>query len=282
MRRLRSAFLSLLLVVGIAIGAVTLWLAPGRSAPVVDAPESVPRLVTVSPQTRTLRSVVALPGTVVRGRPLDVVAPIRGVIESKRHTVGDSVAVGEVLGTITDQEGAVEVVAGVPGRVVSWAVADQDQVTGGQILGAIAPDAFEAIATVPPELLYRFYGPPLGVTASIARGPAPFECPVISLASEDPESAASAVLLRCAIPTAIRAFAGSQVTLGAVTGEAANAMTLPVEAVIGQADRGFVTVAQDGGDLERREVILGLTDGVAIQIVEGLASDERVTVPPAE
>ncbi|MER3603249.1 MAG: hypothetical protein C4298_05480, partial [Thermus sp.] len=39
----------------------------------------------------------------------------------------------------------------------------------------------EAIAVVPPEVLYRFYDQPSSVTVKLDRGPGPFDCPLVSL-----------------------------------------------------------------------------------------------------
>lgn len=148
---------------------------------------------------------------------------------------------------------------------------------------AVPPtDRLEAVAVVPPELLYRFYDPPRSISVKLDRGPGPFDCPLVSLgaadaASNDPLSAP--VELRCRIPQDIRAFPGVRVKIAVVTGEARNVLILPVTAVAGESDQGYVTLLRNGERI-RRDVQLGLTDGTNIEIRAGLAEGDRVLVPP--
>ncbi|GIW20315.1 MAG: hypothetical protein KatS3mg065_0611 [Chloroflexota bacterium] len=145
-----------------------------------------------------------------------------------------------------------------------------------------ATEPLEAVAVVPPELLYRFYDSPRSISVKLDRGPGPFDCPLVSLgaadaASDDPLSVP--VELRCRIPRDVRAFAGVRLKIAVVTGEARNVLILPITAVAGESDQGYVTLLQDGSRV-RRDVRLGLTDGLNIEIREGLAEGDRVLVPP--
>lgn len=141
---------------------------------------------------------------------------------------------------------------------------------------------FEGVASVPPELLYRFSEPPRSVTVLLEQGPGPLDCPVLSFGASldeasDPLSAP--VRVRCQLPGSVRAFSGARLKMGVLTGEARDVLVLPVTAVAGRADEGYVTLVE-GGQRVRRDVQLGLTDGLNIEIKRGLAEGDRVVVPP--
>ncbi len=143
-------------------------------------------------------------------------------------------------------------------------------------------NGLEAVAVVPPEVLYRFYDSPRSISAKLDRGPGPFDCPLLSLGAADAtadDPLSVPVELRCRIPQDVRAFPGVRLKIAVVTGEARNVLVLPVTAVAGESDQGYVTLLSDG-EQTRRNVRLGLTDGTNIEIREGLTEGDRVLVPP--
>ncbi len=143
-------------------------------------------------------------------------------------------------------------------------------------------DHLEAVAIVPPELLYRLYDLPRSISVKLDRGPGPFDCPLSSLGARGGESGdplEAPVELRCRIPQDIRAFPGVRLKIAVVTGEVRNVLILPLTAVAGESDQGYVTLLRDGERI-RREVRLGLTDGINIEIREGLSEGDRVLIPP--
>jgi hypothetical protein len=147
-----------------------------------------------------------------------------------------------------------------------------------------ATGRLEALAVVPPEILYRFYEAPRSVTIKLDRGPGPFDCPLVELGAGEGDGTdplAVPVQLRCLIPDDVRAFPGVRLKVAVVTGEARDVLILPVTAVAGESDQGYVTLLQDGSRV-RRDVRLGLTDGLNIEIRAGLAEGDRVLVPPED
>ena len=278
MRRPRGSITSVLLVGAIGLGVAALLLAPRPGASEPADEEQGPQIVT--PTRRDLRSVVALQGTIAPSPDVPVPAPIPGRLDSQRHQIGDHVVEGDVLATITDPSGALPVAATATGIITEWAYPDGADVAGGARLGVIAPDSYQAVADIEPDLLYRFDGPPIAVTVGIENGPAPFPCPLVSFGAEDDVASGGSVRIRCEVPSDIRAFPGSRASIGAVTGEAPGAITLPLEAVIGQADLGTVTIVSMDGRQETRNVALGLSDGIYVEVVDGLDVDEAVVVPP--
>jgi hypothetical protein len=143
-------------------------------------------------------------------------------------------------------------------------------------------DGLEVVAVVAPELLYRFYEEPVEVVARIDRGPAPFVCPFVAIGP--PEGSAPSVdtpvELRCRVPDDVRAFAGVRVDLAVTTAEVTDALVVPVTAVEGTADTGRVTVVLPSGEEVDREVTLGITDGVVVEVIAGLDESDAVLDPP--
>jgi hypothetical protein len=51
---------------------------------------------------------------------------------------------------------------------------------------------------------------------------------------------------------------------------------IPLSAVLGQADKGQVTVVSDDGKREVRTVKLGINDGTKVQVIDGLQAGEKI------
>ncbi len=143
-------------------------------------------------------------------------------------------------------------------------------------LGQSAGRPFDLVSTVDPNLLYRFYSPPTKIMARIDQGPGPFECTFLSIGNQPGGSAQDPVQLRCRVPDGIRVFSGVRAKVAVTTGVASNVVVLPVSAVDGDADNGSVTLARADGEHEQRSVRLGLTDGVRVEVVDGLTAGEKV------
>ena len=82
----------------------------------------------------------------------------------------------------------------------------------------------------------------------------------------------------CVVPADLTVFEGMPAVLALTTADVRDVLTLPVEAVAGTAERGLVLLEGPDGPVER-EVVLGPTDGIRIQIVSGVDDDDRVRVP---
>ena len=253
------------------------------------APSTAPGAASaVAPVTRgTIRSVVVLDGVAVPAPAITIQSPAVGIVVTEKMQAGTSVRSGQEVARVRLDGGeSVTVIAPAAGLIRSWLVSDGDPVRLGDPLGSLDPGGFLAHAVVAPELLYRFYGPPVAIKVKLDKGPAPFDCPfsyvgaAVNGSESDPSSVP--VHLRCSIPEGIRVFAGLRLKLAAVTGESRNVLMLPLQAVAGEADRGFVTLVDENGLASQRDVLLGLTDGVNIEIVDGLSEGDRVAVPPAD
>jgi hypothetical protein len=156
----------------------------------------------------------------------------------------------------------------------------------GIVLGL--PEAYRAVAVVDPALLYRFYDRPVSILVKIDKGPAPFDCPFLSTGlatgSAPPADLGSAgpVYVSCRIPKGVRVFAGIPCLVAVTTAVANNVLLVPVTAVEGGADVGFVTLIDSSGKQLRRQVQLGVSDGTRIQVISGVSEGDRILdLPPS-
>ena len=60
-----------------------------------------------------------------------------------------------------------------------------------------------------------------------------------------------------------------------------NVLTVPVRSVISFQGKDHVAVRKPAGELEWREVTLGLSDGVSFEVKNGIQSGEVVILEPA-
>ncbi|TDE13559.1 acyltransferase domain-containing protein [Jiangella asiatica] len=70
-----------------------------------------------------------------------VVAPMKGTFTGTGAKVGDQLAAGDAVGTVTSLRDALEVTAGHGGTVIEWLVEDGDPVAPGQPLVRLHPEA---------------------------------------------------------------------------------------------------------------------------------------------
>jgi multidrug efflux pump subunit AcrA (membrane-fusion protein) len=278
----------LIVVTLLSFGAVAILVLQLRAAPApaerpFGSPSgSLPRAVAVT--RADIRSVVVLDGAIAAA-PIEAVrSPIAGTVVDIVADEGAVVRAGDRLFTVkASTGGSSPVAAPAAGTLLSISAQQLQPVHAGQSLATLAPRAYQAVATVDPSRLYRLYQPPVSVRVQIERGPAPFDCPFASLGAEvaagdNPYDAP--ITFRCSIPDGVRVFAGIRVRIAVVTGEALNALNVPVEAVEGAADNGWVTLLLADGSRSRRSVKLGITDGLRIQILDGLAEGDRILDPP--
>lgn len=259
------------------------------SAPAPGLLDPAPSLVPV--ERRTLTSVVTLDAEVVASPRFVVGAPRAGRLQvSGDGTSAAVVARDGSRATVPVPKGATAVQA---------LLGDGTQVSAGLPVLAATYPGFAVRASVAPERIYRLLDGLGPMRAQVTDGPGPFPC--VSLgdlspadgtpAPADPPSAApgapsgqseltgsGGVSLSCAAPTTVRLLVGSPALLAVTTGTAKDALVVPVEAVTGLTQQGTVGLVKDGRTTERT-VTLGLSDGRYVQVLDGLALGDRVSVP---
>lgn len=158
----------------------------------------------------------------------------------------------------------------------------------GDQLGTIAPSTYSAVATLNADQLYRIQETPSEATVTITNGPAPFTCSGLKIVTPDTtqkntnqqgeNQQSTGIQARCAIPADQKVFPGLGLKMDIVAGSATDVLTLPISAVEGRFQSGFVYIpASDGaGKPEKKPVTLGLTDGEIVEIKEGLTESDSV------
>src|SRR5690606_18552666 len=128
------------------------------------------------------------------------------------------------------------------------------------------------LGTIEPVQLYRLINAPTDASLSIAGGPAPFTCTGLTVQVADDATTS----VRCAIPAEQTVFAGLPATIGITVGTVEDALIVPTTAVQGGAGTGRVWVDTGEGEPEERTVTLGVSDGVNVEVVEGLEEGEMI------
>lgn len=261
---------------------------PGGSGPTPGAPATG----TVTVARGDLTAVVVADGTVQSRVQFTVGSPRPGQTRPAVQ-VGEAVRRGTPLARVDD----VTVTSPGPGRVV--AVAAAGEVVTNEPLVVIRYAGFGVSATVSPEDMFRIYETPHTATVAIRGGATGVECTVVPAATslpaqsgevagavapaagEDaPAAPGGSAAATCLLPLETVAYEGVPAKLGLRTGQASGVLTLPVTAVSGQRQQGEVLLLPRGGSPEVRSVQLGISDGVRIEIVKGLAAGDIVSAQP--
>lgn len=287
------------LVVAAAIAAALVKLAFfGTSAAGLGGEEPTGNIV--DPQVPVMISTVSndvlLSGTVHADDAVPVKAPLDGTIIDVNVGVGSVVTAGQQLGVVKGTNSAgrtvtAAITAPVAGTVSALSIVTNQQTTAGTVVAQIAPPGFYVTATVQPTDRYRLLDAPTEALITVTGGPAPFTCTNLTITTPlagagtgsgedpgqgDPGTTGTGTTARCVVPPEVTVFPDliAQITISA--GIAENVLVVPVTAVLGAAESGVVYVVNEDGSTEERQVTLGLSDGVNVEVTEGLDEGEIV------
>src|SRR5512139_1036809 len=194
------------------------------------------------------------------------------------------------------------VYANVSGKITQLPAPVGKQVAPGDPVALIDRKRFRAVAAIPTTEIYKLYNRPKSIKLAIDHGPAPFGCALIDYGAGvgsggkggsggdgnsggDPIGAmpedgggqgGSGVQVNCRIPSSQKVFAGIPAKMSITTDSATDVAVVPLSAVLGQADKGRVTVVGEDGRRSVRAVKLGINDGTKVQIIDGLEEGERI------
>lgn len=187
-----------------------------------------------------------------------------------------------------------EVTAPISGTVSELSVLPGQTVAIGDKVGSVAPPSFSVTAPLPAEQQYRLIDRPADATVTVKGGPAPFTCTGLTITTPPATAAdapagqtappgggtsggtSSSATVRCAVPAEVTVFAGLTATITMSAGRAEGVLTVPTTAVKGSAQKGVVYVAGDDGAPVEKAVVLGLTDGTSVEVKEGLAAGDSI------
>lgn len=264
--------------------------------------------ITTMPQTGTITNAINLQGSIQPDSAATVKATLSGEVTEIYVKDGEVVNAGDTLLLIqkemqtepeeyTDEEGNTQMtkpqkyyenawVTAPAGGKVSLSALVSQIVNVGDTVASVQPPTFSAVANLSPEQMYRIQNLPQKATITIKNGPAPFECLNLQIntpnkpaqpGAQDGQQQTTGIEARCAIAGDQKVFPGLQVTMGLIAGEAKDVLIVPVSAVEGRFESGFVYgPSPEGGEPVKIPVKLGLTDGRFIQIVEGLTADQEI------
>jgi macrolide-specific efflux system membrane fusion protein len=245
----------------------------------------------------TISNDVVLSGTVKADDAVPVKAPLDGTITSVEVVVGSVVAAGQQIGIVKgfNAQGrtvTVGIAAPVAGTISALKIVPNQQTTAGTAVAQIAPPGFYVTASVQPADRYRLVGAPTEAMVTVTGGPAPFTCTNLTVTTplagaesgggDDPGTgdpgAGSGTTARCVVPADVTVFPDLVAQLTISAGVAENVLIVPVSSVLGAAESGvvYVVVDPETGETEERPVTLGLSDGINVEIVDGLEEGELV------
>lgn len=211
--------------------------------------------------------------TVARDEPVPLKGDIDGTVVESFVVDGAHVKVGQVLFRVkqTYPERIFEFKAPIAGVINELALVKNQPTSIGAEYAKITPETFHLLGTIEPVELYRLINAPTDASVMITGGPAPFTCSGLSV--QVAEDASTSV--RCAVPADQVVFAGLPAVVGITVGTVENALVVPTTAVKGGAGTGVVWVDVDG-ESEERPVTLGISDGVSVEVLEGLAEGDMI------
>ncbi|WP_010205188.1 efflux RND transporter periplasmic adaptor subunit [Salinibacterium sp. PAMC 21357] len=245
----------------------------------------------------TITNNVELTGNVAAAASIPIPATLSGEVREVLVSAGQAVekdqAILKLRAEVVNPDGTAGtqwkvVVAPAAGLVTDFTTLVGASFQVGSPVGQISPQSYTVSGTVPSEQLYRLVDRPSEASVAINGGPAPFTCTGLSItfASTTATAGESAEgpTVSCAVPSDIVVFPGLTAQLTIAGGIAEDVMVVPITAVEGTAVKGNVYFVLPDGTTELREVVLGLNDGISVEVVSGLEAGDAILqfVPGAE
>ena len=281
-----------IVIVGvIAASLVKIAFFPDQSD--AESPEE-PGVEIVDPQYTvglgTVQNDVVLSGTVSADAAIPIPSTLSGEVREVSVRQGQAVTRGQEIlklrAVVANDDGTTGtdwdvVVAPASGILSSFTALVGQSFSVGDAVGKIAPPSFHVSGSIPPEQLYRLLNQPTEAQVTITGGPAPFTCTGLTITTplpgeESGDGAASGPTVTCRVPAEVTVFSGLQAELVIAGGIAENVLVVPTTAVEGSADSGNVYVVLADGSTEIRPVVLGLNDGIMVEIKEGLVEGDTI------
>ncbi len=264
--------------------------------PIAAADPAVPGAEIVDPQYAvtlgTVRNDVTLSGSIASDAAVPIPATLSGEVREVYVSAGQAIKAGQDILLLraqvaySDGTSGTEwdrVTAPAAGTLSSFTALLGQQYSVGDPVGQIAPPGFHVSGSIPPEQLYRLTQRPTEALVTITGGPAPFTCtrltittPLAGQSGGTGGETPSGPVVSCAVPGDVTVFPGLTAEIVIAGGIAEDVLVVPITAVEGAAGVGNVYFVLPDGTTEVREVTLGLTDGVNIEITEGLVEGDLI------
>lgn len=247
--------------------------------------------------TGTITNDVELSGSVSAAASVPILATLSGEVREVAVKAGQSVKKGqEVLklrADVVNSDGTPGtqwkvVVASATGKLTDFTTLVGESFQVGSPVGSVSPPSYTVSGTVPSEQLYRLVDRPNEASVAINGGPAPFTCTGLSItfaaAGDSSGESTTGPMVSCTVPSDVVVFPGLSAQMTIAGGIAEEVMVVPITAVEGAALSGNVYFVLPDGTTELREVVLGLNDGITVEVVSGLEVGDTILqfVPDAE
>lgn len=303
------------LLVIIAIALVKVAFFPSKSS---DEAKPVAEFapVTVAAIKGDVSNKLTLNANVMLDSAQSIKSTMSGTVKAVYAKTGDKVSAGQKLfmvrreipqepvsgvdsqgmPTITQRKPIVKqqvITAPVAGTLTLDVMVDQEVMIANPV-GSVQPETYSIQATLQPDELYRLASTPDTATVTIKNGPAPFTCKSLKVKRAGEETSAptnpltgavpggsntsATMVATCTPPSDVKVFAGLNASMVIVAGEAKDAVLLPVSAVEGRFESGYVYLPPANAKSEPKKipVKLGVTDGEKVQITEGVKVGQKV------
>jgi multidrug efflux pump subunit AcrA (membrane-fusion protein) len=246
--------------------------------PDAEATAEVPTAIVTDPVVPVERGSIVnqldVGATIARDEQIVVKSEFDATVSSVNAGVGSRVAAGQSLYQVRMEDPVrfFDIVAPIAGDVAAMAAVKGQFVSIGSEVATMTPLTYHALGTIEPVQLYRLIDAPTDATLTIAGGPAPFTCTGLTVqVAEDGTTS-----VRCAVPADQVVFAGLPATIGITVGTVTDALLVPTTAVLGGSGSGVVWLDDGSGEVEERTVALGISDGVNIEVTDGLAEGDMI------
>ncbi|MBH0131568.1 biotin/lipoyl-binding protein [Salinibacterium sp. NK8237] len=247
--------------------------------------------------TGTITNDVELTGSIAAAAAVPIPATLSGEVREVAVSAGQSVKKGQEILKLRAEVANSDGTSGTQWKIVeapaTGKLADFTALVGssfqvGSPVGNVAPPSYIVSGTVPSEQLYRLVDRPEEASVAINGGPTPFTCTGLSIAfasgDESGAEASSGPTVSCTVPSDVVVFPGLTADITIAGGIAEDVMVVPITAVEGTALSGIVHFVMPDGTTEEREVVLGLNDGINVEVVSGVDVGDTILqfVPGAE
>ncbi len=262
-------------VISIAVALVISLTACSSSAQSGSPSTGLPAAVQSGPATVEVSLGDITPVITVEG---EVLGPVDFQITSE---FAGTVAIDAGGGvSIVDSAGTAHPISANPHVTYDALLRNGDSVTPGVSIAQATYSMFALVAVIDPADLVRLTSRPSQVRAQLHGRGAPFEC---DLLDPRPSSVAQGALeqkyfVACELPEDQSVINGLRGLVALQFDLRSEVPTLPIQAVAGTLDSGLVFIKKDGEMVEKK-VKLGVTDGVSIEIVQGLKVGDVVYIP---
>ncbi|WP_341952223.1 hypothetical protein [Salinibacterium sp. TMP30] len=239
--------------------------------------------------TGTITNDVELSGSVAAAASIPIPATLSGEVREVAVSAGQSVAKGQEIlklrAEVINPDGTQGtqwkvVVAPAAGTLSGFTTLVGESFQVGSPVGTVSPPSYTVSGTVPSEQLYRLVDRPKEASVAINGGPAPFTCTGLSITfattGESGAEAGAGPTVSCVVPSDVVVFPGLTAQITIAGGIAEDVMVVPITAVEGSAVTGNVYLVLPDGTTELREVVLGLNDGITVEVISGLEVGDTI------